>query len=93
MKMLNKTTDGRTPHWRGYTMEELYIRRAEIYARKEIEKYRLSLSSENMRRSTPFLGGSSGLMGKASNLFSYLEYGLIAYRVAKRFLPFMKKKK
>lgn len=88
MKQLNEL-----PQWKGYSMEELNIRRAEILARKEIEKYRLSASLDGLRKSSPLLGGAPGFMGKASGWFSYIEYGLIAYRVARRFLPFLRRRK
>lgn len=89
MKQLNDAAG-----WKGYTLEELYMRRAEIFARKEIEKYRLSLSLDNMRRTTPLLGGRSGESGgKTSNWFSYLEYALVAYRVVRRVMPFFRRKK
>ncbi|MDE6276943.1 MAG: hypothetical protein K2M06_02435 [Muribaculaceae bacterium] len=92
MKELIETS--KNSSWKGYTLEELYLRRAEIYARKEIEKYRLTLATEGMRRSTPLLGGGgSGLMSKASGWMSYLEYGLVAYRVVRRVLPFFRRRK
>lgn len=79
--------------WEGYTLEELYIRRAEIYARKEIEKYRLNLALNHIKDSTPMIGGVSSFFGKSGSWLKYLEYGLIAYKLARRFIPFFKHKR
>ena len=86
-------TGNESDSWKGYTLEELYMRRATIYARREIEKYRLSLATENMRKSTPALGGASGLMSKAGGWISYLEYGFVAYKMMRRLMPFFRGKK
>ena len=79
--------------WEGYTLEELYIRRAEIYARKEIEKYRLSIVTDRLKGSTPLLGGVSSFFGGGNKWIKLLEYGLIAYKLTRKFLPMFKRKK
>lgn len=95
MKPLIKSTD---TSWRGYTLEELRYKRAETMARTEIEKYRLSLATERVKESTPLLGGSGGggmlgLLSRSGSWISYLEYGLMAYRLFKRITPLFRKKR
>ena len=87
MKQINEPEQ-----WKGYSFEELYVRRAEIFARKEIEKYRLGLCLDNMKQSTPLLGIASN-SGRRSSWFTYLEYALVAFRVARRVMPLFRKKK
>lgn len=78
--------------WKGYTMEDLMLRRAEIYARREIEKYRLQIATSALRENTPMLNGAHGFMSKASSWFTYLEYALVAFRMAKRITPLFRRK-
>ncbi len=92
MKQIVKTGN-EADSWKGYTLEELYMRRATIYARREIEKYRLTLATDNMRKSTPVLDGGTALMSKAGGWMSYIEYGLVAYRIVRKLMPFFRGRK
>ncbi len=71
------------PEWKGYDMEELRYRRAYVMARMEIEKERMSSSARSLYSSTAGQA-SSGIMGKLLGSLSYIDYGVLAFRLGKR---------
>lgn len=100
MKPLINSTE---TDWGGYSIEELRFRRAENLARKEIEKYRLSIALDHLRRTAPFLGGGDaddrdsdqpvGLIGRVSTFVSYAEYAFLAIRMFRRVSSIFKRNK
>lgn len=102
MKPLINTTEGND--WGGYSIEELRYRRAENLARKELEKYRLGISVDHLRRTVPFLGGgrrddgddaeqSPDLVGRVSAFVTYAEYAFLAIKMFRRVSSIFKSNK
>lgn len=71
------------PDWKGYDIEELRYRRAFVMARMEIEKERMTASARSLYGNTAGQS-SSGIMGKLLGSLSYIDYGVLAFRLGKR---------
>ena len=70
--------------WRGYTLDEIRYQRVLALASIEIEK-----QASNAREQMPFVGENRGrgLM----KILTYIEYGVIAVKLWKRFRSIFKK--
>lgn len=87
---MNLTTNN--GQWKGYTLEELRYRQAIVKARTEIEKYRLGVFVEQVKEHNA-LFGSKSVFSRVAGAFSYAEYAILAYRIARKVLPVLRKKK
>lgn len=75
--------------WKGYTLEELRFQRAVNSARLEIQKERIATQFNELQTSTGI--GGSGWIGRIFSSFSYLEYGVLAFRLVSRAISTFKK--
>ncbi len=75
--------------WRGYTLDEIRYQRVLALASIEIEKQAMAVSASNAKEQLPFVGENrgSGLM----KILTYIEYGVIAVKLWKRFRSIFKK--
>ncbi|MCH5221667.1 MAG: hypothetical protein J1F05_04980 [Muribaculaceae bacterium] len=81
------------PSWRGYTLEEIQMRRALVRARMEIQKFKMSAQYDDMKQRTPFLGGTSSLISRIAGAFSIAEYAYMGLKVVKLIAPMFRKRK
>lgn len=75
--------------WRGYTLDEIRYQRVLALASIEIEKQAMAASASNAKEQLPFVGENRGrgLM----KILTYIEYGVIAVKLWKRFRSIFKK--
>ncbi len=79
------------PKWKGYTFEQMRMRHVVIKAQAEIEKYRLQNAADTLRQSSPLLNGS--FLDRAAAAASYMEYGITAFRIVRRFIALFRSAK
>lgn len=81
-------------NWKGLTLDEIRMRRAIVQARMEIQKYKLNGQIEQLRSSSPLLGGSGGsFFSRLTSAFSFAEYAFMAVKLFRLVAPVFRKKK
>lgn len=70
-------------NWTGYTLDELRYMRAYSAARIEINRERLAARVKTVEKNG--LGGSPrNMLGKVLGAFSYIDLGIIAWRIGSK---------
>lgn len=72
---------------RGYTIDELRYRRAFALAKYEMAKYQ---TMEEVRRFRSGFVSPSGWLGRIMGAFNYIDYGILAFQIGKRFFKWRK---
>lgn len=72
----------KTEQWQGYTLDEMRYMRAYTAARIEISRDRIARTFGQLRNTTALV--PTGLLGKLLGSFTYVDMGIIAYRVGRQ---------
>lgn len=77
--------------WRGMTLEQIQMQRALVQARMEIQKFKIATHLEAARKSSFF--GEGSLLSRFSGVFTFAEYGVMAFKLVKTIAPIFRRRK
>ncbi|MDE6692767.1 MAG: hypothetical protein K2K05_05215 [Muribaculaceae bacterium] len=84
--------DNRTIPWKGYTLDEIRMRRIISTTRIELEKAKMaSVTQQYTMKDKKFF--SSPLVSKLTGALDYLDYASLAYTIVKRVFKLFRKRK
>lgn len=71
--------------WDGYTLDELRYQRVLMMAKAEVEKMKLVNAYENVVHGVKTSeGGRQTIIGRMLGTLSYIDYGVIAFRIGSK---------
>lgn len=84
--------DNPTIPWKGYTLDEIRMRRIISSTRIELEKAKMAaVTQQYTMKDKKFF--SSPLVSKLTGALDYLDYATLAYTIVKRVFKLFKKRK
>jgi len=73
--------------WKGYTLDELRYQRVLVMAKAEMEKIKLINAYDSVVRGVKNgPEGRPGIVGRMLGALSYVDYGIIAFKVGAKLL-------
>lgn len=79
-------------HWKGYTLDEIRMRRIISSTRIELEKAKMAATTQQYTSKDNRLFASP-IVNKLTNALDYLDYASLAYTIGKRVFKLFRKKK
>lgn len=78
--------------WKGYTLDEIRMRRIISSTRIELEKAKMAAATQQYTGKDK-LSFSSPILSKLTNALDYLDYATLAFTIGKKVFKLFRKKK